>query len=102
MMIRGLFLGSLSLVVVAAFSAEAAPARWLLALPCHLRFCQAFLPGEGARRRGAMEGMHADGWEEKLEHWLEPFLARLRRKELRRWAPGYLKGLNLPRGGKSG
>src|SRR4051794_32944372 len=67
-----------------------------LALPCHLRVCQAFLPGEGSRRRGAMEGMHADGWEEKLEHWLEPFLARLRRKEQRRWAPVYLEGLILP------
>src|SRR3954469_2387768 len=43
-----------------------------------------------------MEGMHADGWEEKLEHWREPFLARLRRKEQRRWAPVYLKGLILP------
>src|SRR3954470_11208207 len=67
-----------------------------LALPCHLRVCQAFLPGEGSRRRSAMEGMHADGWEEKLEHWREPFLARLRRKEQRRWAPLYLKGLILP------
>ena len=43
-----------------------------------------------------MEGMPVDGWEEKLEGWLEPFLARLRRKEQRRWAPVYLKGLILP------
>src|SRR3954452_688231 len=49
-----------------------------------------------------MEGMHADGWEEKLEHWREPFLARLRRKEQRRWAPVYLKGLILPGERKSG
>ena len=35
-------------------------------------------------------------WEQKLERWLEPFLARLRRKAQRRWAPFYLKGLLLP------
>src|ERR671938_1920175 len=43
-----------------------------------------------------MEGRPVDGWEGKLERWLEPFLARLRRKEQRRWAPVYLKGLILP------
>jgi SRSO17 transposase len=43
-----------------------------------------------------MEGTPADGWEEELQHWLEPFLARLQRKEQRRWAPVYLKGLILP------
>src|SRR5215213_40381 len=37
-----------------------------------------------------------DGWEDELERWLEPFLARLRRKAQRRWAPFYLKGLILP------
>jgi SRSO17 transposase len=43
-----------------------------------------------------MEGTSADGWEAGLERWLGPFLARLRRKEQRRWAPFYLKGLILP------
>ena len=38
----------------------------------------------------------ADRWEQELERWLEPFLARLRRKAQRRWAPFYLKGLILP------
>ena len=37
-----------------------------------------------------------EGWEEGLERWLEPFLARLRRQAQRRWAPVYLKGLILP------
>ena len=43
-----------------------------------------------------MDGSPADGWEGELERWLEPFLARLGRKEQRRWAPFYLKGLILP------
>ena len=43
-----------------------------------------------------MDGSPAEGWEEELERWLEPFLARLGRKEQRRWAPFYLKGLILP------
>src|SRR3954471_15047614 len=43
-----------------------------------------------------MEGTSADGWEAELGRWLGPFLARLRRKEQRRWAPVYLKGLLLP------
>src|SRR5690349_24559741 len=43
-----------------------------------------------------MEGTSADGWEAELERWLGPFLARLRRKEQRRWAPFYLKGLIAP------
>ena len=43
-----------------------------------------------------MEGTSADGWEAELERWLGPFLARLRRKEQRRWAPFHLKGLILP------
>src|SRR3982751_1201221 len=43
-----------------------------------------------------MEGTSADGWEGELERWLAPFLARLRRKEQRRWAPFYVKGLILP------
>jgi SRSO17 transposase len=43
-----------------------------------------------------MEGTPADGWEAELERWLEPFLARLRRKAQRGWAPAYLKGLILP------
>ena len=38
----------------------------------------------------------AEGWEDGLERWLEPFLARLRRQAQRRWAPVYLKGLLLP------
>jgi len=36
------------------------------------------------------------GWEDELERWLAPFLARLRRKAQRHWAPVYLKGLILP------
>ena len=43
-----------------------------------------------------MDGSPAEGWGEELERWLEPFLARLRRKAQRRWAPVYLKGLILP------
>src|SRR4051812_955215 len=43
-----------------------------------------------------MEGTLADGWEDELEGWLEPFLGRLRRQAQRRWAPFYLKGLILP------
>src|SRR5919205_159912 len=43
-----------------------------------------------------MEGRPVDGWEGALEHWLGPFLRRLRRKEQRRWAPFYLRGLLLP------
>ena len=34
-----------------------------------------------------MEGTPDDGWEGELGRWLEPFLARLRRKAQRRWAP---------------
>ena len=37
-----------------------------------------------------------EDWEGELERWLEPFLAGLRRKAQRRWAPFYLKGLILP------
>ena len=43
-----------------------------------------------------MGGSPAEGWEDELERWLEPFLARLRRKAQRHWAPFYLKGLLLP------
>src|SRR3954454_6632904 len=43
-----------------------------------------------------MDGTLGDGWEGELGRWLEPFLARLGRKEQRRWAPFYLKGLILP------
>jgi SRSO17 transposase len=43
-----------------------------------------------------MDGSPTEGWEDELERWLEPFLARLRRKAQRRWAPFYLKGLILP------
>ena len=43
-----------------------------------------------------MDGSAAEGWEAELERWLGPFLARLGRKEQRRWAPVYLKGLLLP------
>jgi SRSO17 transposase len=42
------------------------------------------------------DGTPAEGWEDELEHWLEPFLGRLRRQAQRRWAPVYLKGLLLP------
>ena len=43
-----------------------------------------------------MNGSPAEGWEDELERWLEPFLGRLRRKAQRHWAPFYLKGLILP------
>ena len=43
-----------------------------------------------------MDGSPADGWEDELGRWLEPFLARLRRKTQRHWAPFYVKGLILP------
>jgi SRSO17 transposase len=43
-----------------------------------------------------MDGSAVEGWEDELERWLEPFLARLRRKAQRHWAPFYLKGLLLP------
>jgi SRSO17 transposase len=43
-----------------------------------------------------MDGSPAEGWEDELERWLGPFLARLRRKARRHWAPFYLKGLILP------
>jgi SRSO17 transposase len=43
-----------------------------------------------------MGGSPAKGWEDELECWLAPFLARLRRQAQRRWAPVYLKGVILP------
>ncbi len=43
-----------------------------------------------------MDGSPIYGWEDDLEHWLEPFLERLRREAQRYWAPVYLKGLILP------
>jgi SRSO17 transposase len=43
-----------------------------------------------------MGGSTAEGWEQELERWLEPFLRGLRRKAQRQWAPFYLKGLILP------
>jgi SRSO17 transposase len=43
-----------------------------------------------------MDGSSTQGWEDELERWLGPFLARLRRKAQRHWAPFYLKGLLLP------
>src|SRR4051794_1296807 len=43
-----------------------------------------------------MDGSAAEGWEAELGRWLGPFLARLGRKEQRRWAPFYVKGLILP------
>ena len=43
-----------------------------------------------------MTRMPTEGWAGELERRLEPFLARLRRKAQRRWAPFYLKGLLLP------
>src|SRR3954452_20917905 len=43
-----------------------------------------------------MDGSPADGREDELGRWLEPFLARLRRKAQRHWAPFYVKGLILP------
>ena len=43
-----------------------------------------------------MTRLPAEGWEDELARWLAPFLARLRRKAQRYWAPFYLKGLILP------
>ena len=43
-----------------------------------------------------MDGSPTEGWEDEVERWLAPFLARLRRQAQRRWAPFYLKGLILP------
>ena len=43
-----------------------------------------------------MDGTPVAGWEDELERWLAPFLARLRRQAQRHWAPVYLKGLILP------
>src|SRR5829696_9254679 len=43
-----------------------------------------------------MDGWAAEGWEAELGLWLGPFLARLRRRAQRHWAPFYLKGLILP------
>jgi SRSO17 transposase len=48
-----------------------------------------------------MPGSATDRWEQELERWLGPFLARLRRQAQRRWAPVYLKGLILPGARKS-
>src|ERR687894_1304843 len=42
------------------------------------------------------DGSPAQGWEDELGRWLEPFSARLRRQAQRRWAPVYLQGLLLP------
>ena len=36
------------------------------------------------------------GWQAEFETWLAPFLDRLGRKEQRRWAPLYLRGLIGP------
>ncbi|WP_418157843.1 transposase, partial [Benzoatithermus flavus] len=43
-----------------------------------------------------MAGALAERWERELERWREPFLARLRRKVPRHWAPFYREGLILP------
>jgi SRSO17 transposase len=43
-----------------------------------------------------MGGSLEEDWEAELERWLGPFLARLRRRAQRHWAPFYLKGLILP------
>jgi SRSO17 transposase len=40
-------------------------------------------------------------WEDELELWLEPFLEQLQRKEQRKWAPFYLRGLLGPGDRKS-
>ncbi len=41
------------------------------------------------------------GWQAEFEAWLAPLLDRLGRKEQRRWAPIYLRGLLGP-GGRKG
>jgi SRSO17 transposase len=41
------------------------------------------------------------GWQAEFEAWLAPFLDRLGRREQRRWAPVYLRGLLGPGGRKS-
>jgi SRSO17 transposase len=40
-------------------------------------------------------------WEDELEQWLEPFLEGLQRKEQRKWAPFYVRGLLGPGDRKS-
>lgn len=40
-------------------------------------------------------------WEDELKQWLEPFLERLQRKEQRKWAPFYVRGLLGPGDRKS-
>src|SRR5512135_1559284 len=40
--------------------------------------------------------MDEPSWQDRLEVWLEPFLARLSHKAQRRWAPVYLQGLLGP------
>ena len=60
--------------------------------PWSERFCREDARGGGAR----WTGHRLTGWEDELERWLAPFLARLRRQAQRRWAPFYLKGLILP------
>lgn len=41
-------------------------------------------------------GIVETDWQAEFDAWLAPFLARLRRKEQRRWAPVYLQGLLGP------
>ena len=43
-----------------------------------------------------MDGTPVASWEDELERWLAPFLARLRRQAQRHWAPFYLKGVAPP------
>ena len=43
-----------------------------------------------------MVGSLEEDWQAELERWLGPFLARLRHRAQRHWAPFYLKGLILP------
>ena len=43
-----------------------------------------------------MDVIHVDGWEERFDRFLEPFLDAWRFKKRRQWAPLYLRGLLLP------
>src|SRR5512143_2216900 len=45
--------------------------------------------------------MDEPSWQDRLEVWLEPFLARLGHQAQRRWAPVYLRGLLGPGDRKS-
>src|SRR5215212_11018552 len=53
-------------------------------------------------RRARESGMSAmSSWEDEMDRWFEPFLARFETAAQRQWAPVYAKGLLLPGDRKS-